>query len=411
MKAIQLLVNDALPEDVRDYSRTYDSKSINELMTAVAEKHPESYGKIIDRISDIGRNAVYYLGETLTLKDFKPPFDKDAVLRQMNREVAQIKRTEKDTPQRADKIVGIYEKYATLLEKMTMDAAKAQGNNNLYNAVASGARGNPTQLKALITTPSIYTDYKGRTIPLFIKKSYAEGVTPAEYLASTYGTRSSVITIKRSTAEAGAIGKSFGRALADMVITSDKDYSDNGIDLEVDDPSMYGRVLARDAGGLKAGTVLDREALNQLQKAGVKKAIVHSPIATVSAKGIPAEAFGLDYNRRLPPVGFNAGSTVSTALSEPMIQGGLCLAKETKVRMADGSVKMIKDIQVGDQVLGADRQGNTFPVTVKNVFDQGVKKVRKYTFYSNSGSEFNITCTADHKFLMAVSAEYVVNAE
>ena len=48
VKAIQLLVNESLPEDLRDYSRTYDKDSINELMTAVADRYPDRYAEIID---------------------------------------------------------------------------------------------------------------------------------------------------------------------------------------------------------------------------------------------------------------------------------------------------------------------------------------------------------------------------
>ena len=43
--------------------------------------------------------------------------------------------------------------------------------HGLANTVFSGARGNPTQLNAMLTTPGIYTDYKDEPIELFVHNS------------------------------------------------------------------------------------------------------------------------------------------------------------------------------------------------------------------------------------------------
>lgn len=215
----------------------------------------------------------------------------------------------------------------------------------------------------------------------------------------------STVQIKKGTATAGGVGKELNRSVIRMVINGIKDLSDNGIDLDIDDESLHGRVLAREAAGFKPGTVVDRNVLRTLQEKGVKKVIVHSPIATISAEGIPAEAFGLDYNRMLPSVGDHVGLQASTALSEPMIQGSLCLAWYTPVRMADGSEKLIKDIKPGDMVMGADKEGNHFPVKVKNVFDQGLKDVNKYGFITRNLNEISVDSTEDHKYLVEETIE------
>lgn len=338
VKAIQLLVNESLPEDLRDYSRTYDKDSINELMTAVADRYPDRYAEIIDNIKDIGRHASYYQGETLRLNDFKPIIDKDIVLNQMYNEVAAAKLAIKDQKKRDQAIKDIYGKYAMLLEKLTVDQARYNHNNNkinnLYSTVVSGARGSNTQFKALVTTPGVYTDYKGDVIPLFVKKSFGEGLSLPEYLASTYGTRNSTVTIKRGTATGGFTGKQLARIMSKSVINKYKDLSDNGIDLDVDDESAYGRVLARPAGGYKEGTVINRDVLNDLRKRAAdgklsKTIIVHSPLATISQEGISAEAFGLGVNRRMPEIGDHVGMSAGTALGEPITQAALSSKHES----------------------------------------------------------------------------------
>ena len=65
MKAVHLLVDSKLPEDLRDPSRKYDTKSVSALMTAVAQRYPDRYDEISKAISDIGRNASYRQLSTL----------------------------------------------------------------------------------------------------------------------------------------------------------------------------------------------------------------------------------------------------------------------------------------------------------------------------------------------------------
>ena len=397
VKAIQLLLNENLPEDMRNYSRTYDSGSIKELMTEAANKHPDEYAQIIKNIMDVGRDAAYNTGYTVRLNDFKPVFDRKPIFDKLDSEVTTIRNNVKDKKKREQLIKRLYEKYTVDLEKMTVDAAKKLGTkNNLYNAIQSGARGNNTQFKAIVTTPGLYTDYKGDTIPLFIKHSYADGLSPAELLSSTFGTRQAFLNIKKATATAGGWGKSLIRPMASMVVTSYKDLSDNGIDLDVDDDSLYGRVLARDAGKLKSGTVVDRNALNYLKNNKIKTVIVHSPIATISANGVPAQAVGLNIQKKLYSIGEHPGYNAATAISEPVTQGSLCLEESTLIKMADGSNKQIKDIKIGDKVLSFDKKLNKIVVsTVLNKFDQGLQQCNHYKI----NDALDVVCTENHKFM------------
>lgn len=323
-KAIQLLVNSVLPEELRDYNRTYDKKSIDELMSLIADNYPDEYSRIIKDIADIGRNAAYISGETLTLNDFKPMFDKDSIIKQMREEAKVIKSNIKNKNDRKNALNDLYAKYAVLLEDMTMKAGDSL-DNNLFNAVKSGAKGNSTQLKALTTTPGIYTDNKGNIIPFFINNSYAEGLTLPEYLSSTFGSRAAIVQNKRSTADAGFIGKLFSRIGAPLVVNKLRDTSPENVGLVVDpsSPEAYGRVLAKDVAGLKRGTVLDRDTQSYLRKHKVSKVLVHSPIATVSEDGISADAVGTNYNKRLPDIGYSAGITAGNAIGEPLAQGAL----------------------------------------------------------------------------------------
>ena len=195
LKAIQLLIESELPEDLRDPHRVYDSKSIGSLLGEVAKRYPDRYKRIVQHIGDVGRNASYRQGETLGLSDLLPVIDKQAVFKQMDAEVEAARRDAVNDEDFEHQRMAIWNHYNDQLEKVTSKAAMKAGNSLAY-AVVSGARGKSPQLKAMLTTPGLFEDYKGNTIPMFVRHSFGEGLRPAEFLASTFGARKSVISTK-----------------------------------------------------------------------------------------------------------------------------------------------------------------------------------------------------------------------
>ena len=476
MKAVSLLIDSLLPPDLRDPSRIYDKGSLDALLADVARKYPDRYSKIVQGIADVGRNASYIQGETLTLNDMRPVFDKDAELRNMDSELASADALGGTDAEKLRAQRQIWFRYADEMEKRTLKDALAQGNN-LGNTVASKARGNPFQLKAMITTPALYTDYKNNPIDLFVRRSYGEGLRPYEYLASSYGVRKGIISTKSATAEAGdfclhedtlvrmadlsikslrdiqigdwvlgadklgnvfpakvtnkfdqgirtvgvyrvfvpgnrkrhqllyctkehrfltyqltgdyngkteirAIGewtsqssgvrpkihrvtpkhpqtlkvspgewfeahcldlevdhpdhlfvlacglicsnsKQLTTSAANQSVTEDDCGTSNGLDFDVDDTELTGRVLAHDYGEVQAGTVIDRHIMGDLRRLGVKKVLARSPMTCSSREGLCAHCLGTLPTGKFAPLGYAAGITAAQGISEPIAQGSL----------------------------------------------------------------------------------------
>lgn len=396
MKAVQLLINSVLPEDLRNYDEVYDVKSLNRIMNAVAQKYPDQFKDILHKVSDIGRKASYYQGETITLKDLENVIDKDALFAEMDAEIAKLPKDKNFIKRRRE----IFQKYNELMEKETGKVALAN-RNNLAMAILSGARGKSAQLKAMVSSPGTYSDYKGEPIDIFSRKSFSEGVTPAAFAASTYGSRSSVISTKVSTAKGGDLAKQMAQAAVDLVVRKNDCGTKNGISLPIDDSSLKGRVLARDTKGIPAGTVLDREVIQKLRKKGAENLEVRSAETCGVHNGLCSKCIGKYFKGgKWAPVGTHVGAIASTSVSEPVTQMALCLNELQLVTMADGSTKPIKDIKIGDMVLGANSQGDTFPVKVINTFDQGIKQTRTYNIrLLETPDEIEVNCTKDHKFL------------
>lgn len=369
-------------------------------MADIAQKYPDRYTELSKTLSDIGRQASYFQGETVTLADMKPSFDKSSILKQMDRELDDLSRKLTGKDLEAARI-DVFQRYATDLEKLTRDTALQQGNN-LASAVVSGARGSPLQLKAMLTTPGVYQDFKGRTIPLFVRRSFGEGLRPAEYLASTYGVRTSVISTKAATAKAGDVGKQLQQATADLVVTEDDCGSTNGIDMETEDPDLMGRVLARSYGGVKAGTPVDKKVASELRRQGVGNVMVRSVLTCQAKQGVCAHDLGLLPGGKFAPIGYSAGITAAQSISEQLAQGSLnCLVEGTLVRMADGTTKAIQDIKPGEMVLGANLKGETFPTCVSHVWDQGMQPTQRYSYRLGSTQQLiTLEATEEHPLLV-----------
>lgn len=319
MKAVQLLVNSYLPEDLRNYSQSYDKKSMNKILRAVADKYPDKFAGIQQKISDIGRMASYYQGETISLKDLASPIDKASILKAMDQEVAALPKDKHHLERKLE----IFQKYNNLIEAETSKAALQQRNSIAMSAL-SGARGNAAQMKAMISTPGTYSDYKGRTVPVFSRESFAEGIRPATYLASTNGSRASVVSTKNSTARGGDWSKQAAAACTDLVIREDDCGTSNGILLAPDDKSLRGRVLAKSVAGVQAGTFITRDVLDKIQKSKVKGVMVRSAMTCGCGNGLCAKCIGKFYNGgKLPKIGDAIGLLASSTLGEPVVQGAL----------------------------------------------------------------------------------------
>lgn len=321
MKAIDFAVSRILPEDLRQPEYDLSKKGVAAILAQVAEKYPGKFREVAKKLGDLGRMAAWHTGYSTTPADTIPVIDSSKYFAQMDAELEALRKEKLDRDEFVERRAEIMTKYSDLIEKETMREAIRKGNA-FAKAVASGARGNPAHVKAILSTPGVYQDASGRTIPLFVRNSFSSGVRPAELLAGTYGARTAVTSTKRSTAKGGDLLKITTQNTSRYNITEKDCGANNGIDLQPDDSSLRGRVLARAAGDLPAGTIVDRQALSRLQRYG-KPVIVRSPMTCQAEHGLCARCAGLQADGKLPNLGDSVGITASAAINEPIVQAAL----------------------------------------------------------------------------------------
>lgn len=408
----QVLVNDALPPRFRDYGRVMDSKGIEEVLEAIAREDPDSYAGVTKRLMDIGNAAAYDTGTTIRLSDLRPSYDKRPILQALDIAEAQIRNDKNLTDaQKSEMVEKLYEKANSRIMDETYNSELAR-KNQLALQVASKARGNKTQLAAFISTPGTYSDPSGKMVPMFIRHSFAEGLSPAEYWAGSFGARTGVVSTKTATAKGGAFGKLLSASAIAQVVTEDDCETDGGLPVKVDDDDNIGAVLARPAGGYEAGTVITKNVLSDLRKdKRHDEIVVRSPVTCGCKDGICSKCAGIRETGGFPPIGYNLGTNAASAFAERITQGSLntkhCLVENTLVRMADFSVKPIEEIKVGDLVLGSDASGRIAPVRVVETFDNGFEPCVRTVFRKIRGrssvSDIVLESTTNHKVLAAKS--------
>lgn len=399
----QLLVNDCLPQKFRDYTRVLDSNGLEDLLRKIAQEDPESYSTVTKKLMDVGNAAAFDTGVTLRLADCETKFDKRPFLKI----VADAEKAIENDPSISDKdkaeaMGEVYDKVQSSIEKQVYDTELKAGNQ-LALQVASKARGSKNQLMSFISTPGNYSDTNGKRVPLFIQHSFAEGLTPAEYWAGSYGVRLSTVQGKVATAKGGAFGKLLSQSANNQVVVTDDCGGANGVPMPVDDDDNLGAVLAHKAGRYPAGTVITKAVLSDLRKDKKNDEIViRSPITCGCKSGVCARCAGIRETGDFPPIGYNLGTNAASAFAERVTQGALnCLVEGTLVRMADGSIKPIETIKTGDFVIGSDLDGNLAPTRVLFRFDQGIQPCVRTTFIGpvNEKNKIILDSTTEHPVL------------
>lgn len=348
----QLLVNDALPEDLRDYTRVLDKKGVEKLFTELARRYPDRYKDVYNRLQDLGGSFSSAKGMSVSLRHLVPSPARKQLLDKLKQENLKDLTDETLTDQERDKrVIDRTAQYYDQLKDLMLKDAQESGNP-LAVQVTSGGRGNPEQLNSITGADLLVLDHKGNVVPTPIYNGYADGLDPAEFFAAGFGTRSGQIAVKFGVGEAGYFSKQLSLAAHRASVTDEapKTYRlPVGLPVEVEDQDSDGSVLARDAGPYKAGTELTPRVLADLKEKGVKRLLVHSPLTSYTEDGgLDRLSAGRRERQGLAEIGDNIGIQSAQAVGEPLSQG-LLSAKHTagagKGRHASGFAAINKLFQ------------------------------------------------------------------
>ena len=304
-----VLLNELLPAEFRDYTSTWDGGTVKKILTKLGKIHPELYTKAADGMKDYGSNFAYLMGVSFSSKDFDLHDLKDKRNTFFNDVTKKMNAT--DNYEEKVKLLRGAQSYS---QKLTDEAT----SNAFHQWSYSGSKGSKSQVMQIISSPTAVADPRDRIIPTLISKSYNEGLSPADYWVSSYGTRKGTVAAKLNVMPSGMMAKEIVGNVLDIVITEANCGTTEGISLPVKD---HKDVLERYEAG--SNKLIDSRYLEKLIESGKDHVLVRSPIKCRAKHGICQMCFGYNERGKLPAIGENVGVQAGQAVTEPLTQMGL----------------------------------------------------------------------------------------
>ncbi|MGL6035147.1 MAG: DNA-directed RNA polymerase subunit beta', partial [Acinetobacter johnsonii] len=218
------------------------------------------------------------------------------------------------------------------------DTVRQESFNPIFMMADSGARGSAAQIRQLAGMRGLMAAPDGSIIETPITANFREGLNVFQYFISTHGARKGLADTALKTANSGYLTRRLVDVAQDVVITEDDCGVETGVLMQplieggdIVEPlheRVLGRVVASDVympnqkePVVKAGTLLDEEWVEYLEKQGVDQILVRSPITCQTRFGLCAACYGRDLARgHLVNTGEAVGIIAAQSIGEPGTQ-------------------------------------------------------------------------------------------
>ncbi len=343
-----------LPFDLinRDLTKKTISQLINTSYRRLGLKETVIFA---DQLMYTGFDFATRAGVSIGIEDMVVPDNKPQILAEAEDQVKEIEEQYASglitDGERYNKVIDIWSHTNDKLAKAMMNQLgeetliNDQGQpttqpsfNSIYMMADSGARGSAAQIRQLAGMRGLMAKPDGSIIETPITANFREGLDVLQYFISTHGARKGLADTALKTANSGYLTRRLVDVAQDMVILERDCGTHQGIDMtplieggDVVEPlpdRVLGRVVAEDVFKpgeekpvVKAGTLLDEDRVELLERDGVDRIKVRSAITCESRYGICAKCYGRDLARgHLVNLGEAVGVVAAQSIGEPGTQ-------------------------------------------------------------------------------------------
>jgi DNA-directed RNA polymerase subunit beta' len=309
-----------------DLYRVLDKDGVSSVVNSLLKDGGSEATEHINNLAKVFFNKATEIGATTPLSDYVNDSDeRQAIIGEYDTKVQKIMGSSKHKSIKNQELANLTGDYNKKIETQNLNYLLSQGSTAAKMAKTK-ARGNASQLASGTSTPLMSSNVKGELIPVVIKRSFAEGMKPAEHIALSYMGRSSTVMSQLSTALPGALFKKLSPTVFHEVITIPDCKTRNGIMIPSEDrKSLIGRYRADN------NQLLTENYLRDLISEGVKIIKARSPMTCEAKEGVCQHCFGLMANGVLPEIGTNVGVIAAQSVSEVLTQAMLSTKHKTTV--------------------------------------------------------------------------------
>jgi DNA-directed RNA polymerase subunit beta' len=319
----RVLFNSVVPEQLGYWNQTMGKKELGEIIFQ-AYRHVDlrRTTEFLDALKDFGFRFATMGGISVGLVDLVVPEEKGDILREAEEEVSRFTRAYQNG------VISNGERYNKVIDTWTHannDVADAMvrrlersndGFNSVFMMMNSGARGNRDQMRQLAGMRGLMakpqkklTGGIGEIIESPIKSNFREGLTVLEYFISTHGARKGLADTALKTADAGYLTRRLVDVAQDVTIAEEDCGTILGVEMtalkegeDIIEPlkdRIVGNVALEDVydpidGELivHAGELIDEEAADTIEDAGIQSVKIRSVLTCESKRGICQQCYG-----------------------------------------------------------------------------------------------------------------------
>ena len=321
-----------------------------------------------DKLMYAGFAMATKAGISIAVDDMLIPSQKDEIIVDAEKEVQEIEKQYTSglvtQGERYNKVVDIWGRAGDLVAKAMMEQlgvepvmdwdgrkrewmprkdkkgvpALQESFNSIYMMADSGARGSAAQIRQLAGMRGLMAKPDGSIIETPITANFREGLNVLQYFISTHGARKGLADTALKTANSGYLTRRLVDVTQDLVVTEDDCGTSQGVSMkalieggEVVESlreRILGRVCANDIVNPEsskvmcpANTLLDEEAVEAIEAAGIDEVKVRTPLTCDTRHGLCAKCYGRDLGRGTPVnVGEAVGVISAQSIGEPGTQ-------------------------------------------------------------------------------------------
>lgn len=356
-------------------------------------------------------------GISIGIEDMEIPDDKPAIIEHADNEVREIESQYRSglvtNGERYNKVIDIWSRTNELVAKSMMSkiateevldasgsSVRQESFNPIFMMADSGARGSAAQIRQLAGMRGLMAAPDGSIIETPITANFREGLNVFQYFISTHGARKGLADTALKTANSGYLTRRLVDVAQDVVITEDDCGVNTGVLMQplieggdIVEPlheRVLGRVVAEDVYIPKmnepvvtAGTLLDEEWVEKLEKHGVDQIMVRSPITCQTRFGLCAKCYGRDLARgHLVNTGEAVGIIAAQSIGEP---GTQLTMRTFHIGGAASRATSVGEIEI--KTKGVIRLHNIKTVTHKNKNLVAVSRSGSVTIVDEFGRE------------------------
>jgi DNA-directed RNA polymerase subunit beta' len=344
----RVIFNDILKPEMAFYDLSLSGKHLSRIIADCYQQMGRRQTiDLLDRMKDIGFRESTRSGLSFATDDLKTPLNKEAVIRETEKEVEKIQKQYQrgiiTEGERYNKVIDLWTHARDEITKQMMhDLANdvREGKpylNPIFLMAHSGARGGVEQIRQLAGMRGLMAKPSGQIIETPIKANFREGLSVLEYFSSTHGARKGLADTALKTADSGYLTRKLADVAQNVVVTT----HDCGTTLGITKGVVYkGEEIERSLSeGIRGrvsrnnittitGEVIVREnemitweSARKIELLGVDKILVRSPMTCQATLGVCRLCYGMDLaTGNLVEEGMAVGIIAAQSIGEPGTQ-------------------------------------------------------------------------------------------